>query len=315
MYYFFVNPASRSGKGQKKWGLVEAYLKEHAIPYEVHFLEAEVSPRPVMEAIFEKEKEAPVSIVLIGGDGTVNQCVNGIPDFDRAELSVIPTGSGNDFCRNKHFPKSLEAQLNNIFNRKHIRLVDRGVNTYTCRSDRAENETVTRERTFLVSTGIGYDAEICESANKSRLKKILNRIKLGKLVYLAIGVKGIFSANLTDMTVTIDGETKEYSNVFFVAMMNQPFEGGGVAMTPAADDCDGIMDYIIVHGISRFKALCTIPLLYIRKHEGKRGVTLLTGKDIRLSTSAPRTMHTDGEDIPLCTELHVRFEGKVKLVH
>ena len=55
--------------------------------------------------------------------------------------------------------------------------------------------------------------------------EVLNKIKLGKLVYLAIGVKEIFGAKLTDMDVTIDGETKQYKNVFFIATMNQGYAG------------------------------------------------------------------------------------------
>ena len=309
MLYFFINPASRSGKGARKWDEVEALLKEKNIPYEAHFLEANVSPRPVMEEIFAKEGTSPVSIVLIGGDGTVNQCVNGVPDFDRLLLSVIPTGSGNDFCRNKKIPSSLEEQLDNILHQKNRMEVDRAVIAFP-KEDGSETT-----HTFLVSTGIGYDAEICHEANHSKLKKALNKIKLGKLVYLMIGIKGIFSANLSDMTVTIDGKTEHYHNVFFIATMNQPFEGGGVAMTPTADDTDGQFDFLIVHTISRLKALCTVPLLYIKKHAGKPGVTMLTGKEISVSSSNKRIYHTDGECEPGCDKFRAYFDGKVHFIY
>ena len=249
MYYFFVNPASRSGKGAAKWEAVKNYLDKKNIPYEVHFLEANVSPRPVMETIFDKEKDKPVSIVLIGGDGTVNQCINGIPNFSRAELSVIPTGSGNDFCRNKGIPRALEDQLERIFSKKNQLLVDRGVITYH------KEDGTNLTRSFVVSTGLGYDAAICHMAERSELKKRLNKIKLGKLVYLLIGLKEIFDARLTDMEITIDGNTKRYHGVFFIATMNQPFEGGGVAMTPNASDSDGQLDFLIVDEISKLR-LC-----------------------------------------------------------
>jgi len=308
MLYFFINPASRSGKGARKWGEVEELLKKEQIPYEAHFLEANVSPRPVMDEIFTKEC-GDVSIVLIGGDGTVNQCLNGIPDFDRLLLSVIPTGSGNDFCRNKAIPSTLEEQLANILEKKHRLEVDRAVIVLP------GEHGVESKRSFIVSTGIGYDAEICHEANQSRLKKALNKIKLGKLVYLTIGVKGLFSANLSDMTVTIDGQTTDYHNVFFIATMNQPFEGGGVAMTPKADDTDGQFDFLIVHGISRLKALCTVPLLYIKKHAGKPGVTLLTGKEITVSSSNKRTFHTDGECEEGCDAFRAYMDGKVHFIY
>ena len=307
MLYFFVNPASRSGKGAAKWEQVEHILKEKEISYAVHFLEKNTSPRPVMEGIFEKE-EGPISIVLIGGDGTVNQCINGIPDFDRVNLSIIPTGSGNDFCRNKNIAKSLSEQIDNIVTQKQILLVDRGVITYT------KENSAPISQSFMVSTGLGYDAAICHMAERSKLKKVLNKIKLGKLVYVLIGIKEIFGARLTDMDITIDGETKQYKNVFFIATMNQPFEGGGVAMTPNASDCDGQLDFLIFSGVSKFKALCTIPLLYVKKHAGKPGVTLLTGKEVSVASSAARIVHCDGESTEGCTGFEAKLNGKVKFI-
>ena len=307
MLYFFVNPASRSGKGAEKWNQVEPILTEKHIPHQVHFLSDEPFPCSTMEEIFAKEK-GTVSLIVIGGDGTINQCINTIPDFDRAELSVLPTGSGNDFCRNKDIPKSLEEQINNIINKKNTRMVDRGELTYHLTT----KKTLTRK--FVVSTGFGYDAAICHMAERSKLKKVLNKVKLGKLVYLLIGVKEIFAAKLTDMIITIDGKRKQYKNVFFIATMNQPFEGGGVAMTPNASDSDGILNFLIFSGVSRLKALFTIPLLYVQKHAGKPGVTLLTGKTVSVTSSAARILHYDGDSLEGCEGFEAKLVGKVKVV-
>lgn len=308
MLYFFVNPASRSGKGSGKWEQVEQILNERNISYQVHFLQKDISPRPVMDGIFASE-DGPVSIILIGGDGTVNQCINGIPNFDRLELSIIPTGSGNDFCRNKTIPKTLEEQIENIVTKKNTLLVDRGVITYTL------EHCAPIHRYFMVSTGLGYDAAICHMAEQSKLKKALNKVKLGKLVYVLIGIKEIFGAKLTDMDITIDGETKQYKDVFFIATMNQPFEGGGVAMTPNASDSDETLDFLIFSGVSKFKALCTIPLLYVKKHAGKPGVTLLTGKEIAVTSSAARIIHCDGESEEGCIRFEAKLDGKVKFIY
>jgi len=307
MLYFFVNPASRAGRGAEKWYQVQPILTEKEIPHQVHFLSDEPFPRSIMEDIFAKE-EGTVSLIVIGGDGTINQCVNTIPDFDRAELSVLPTGSGNDFCRNKDIPKSLEEQIDNIVAKKNIRMVDRGEITYRCTCA----EPVTHK--FVVSTGFGYDAAICHMAERSRLKKILNKIKLGKLVYLLIGIKEIFGAKLTDMDITIDGESKQYKKVFFIATMNQPFEGGGVAMTPNASDSDEMLDFLIFSGVSKLKALFTIPLLYVKKHAGKPGVTLLTGKTVSVTSSAARILHFDGDSLADCEGFEAKLEGKVKVI-
>ncbi len=308
MLYFFVNPASRSGKGAEKWKQAEPILIQKKIPYQVHFLSDEPFPRAYMEEIFAKET-GTVSLVVIGGDGTINQCVNNIPDFSRAEISVLPTGSGNDFCRNKAIPKHLETQIDQIVSRKNVLLVDRGRITYHL----TNADPVTRY--FVVSTGFGYDAAICHIAEYSALKKKLNKIKLGKLVYLMIGIKEIFSARLTDMDITIDGTTKQYKNVFFIATMNQPYEGGGVAMAPSASDCDGKLDFLIFGGVSKLKALFTIPLLYIKKHAGKPGVSLLTGTQVAVTSSASRVLHFDGDSTEDCEGFEAVLDGKVTIVY
>ena len=307
MLYFFVNPASRGGRGAEKWYRVQPILTKKQIPHQVHFLSDEPFPRSIMEDIFSKEKGI-VSLIIIGGDGTINQCVNTIPDFDRAELSVLPTGSGNDFCRNKDIPKDLEEQIDSIVNKKNIRMVDRGELTYKLTNGE------THIRRFVVSTGFGYDAAICHLAERSKLKKVLNKIKLGKLVYLLIGVKEIFAAKLTDMDITIDGESKQYKNVFFIATMNQPFEGGGIAMTPNASDTDETLDFLVFSGVSKLKALFTIPLLYIKKHAGKPGVTMLTGKRISVTSSSERVLHYDGDSLEGCQGFEAKLDGKVKMI-
>jgi len=204
--------------------------------------------------------------------------------------------------------KSLEEQIDNIVAKKNIRMVDRGEITYRCTCA----EPVTHK--FVVSTGFGYDAAICHMAERSRLKKILNKIKLGKLVYLLIGIKEIFGAKLTDMDITIDGESKQYKKVFFIATMNQPFEGGGVAMTPNASDSDEMLDFLIFSGVSKLKALFTIPLLYVKKHAGKPGVTLLTGKTVSVTSSAARILHFDGDSLADCEGFEAKLEGKVKVI-
>lgn len=307
MLYFFVNPASRSGKGGEKWTQAEPILTRKHIPHQVYFLSDDPFPRSVMEGIFARESGI-VSIIIIGGDGTVNQCINNIPDFDRVELSVLPTGSGNDFCRNKAIPKSLEEQIDGILEKKNTLLVDRGIITYHC----TDAEPVTRY--FAVSTGLGYDAAVCHLAEHSKIKKAFNKIKLGKLAYITIGVQEIFNAKLSSMDITIDGETKTYNNVFFIATMNQPYEGGGIAMTPNASDCDGILNFLIFSDVSKLKALCTIPLLYIKKHAGKPGVNLLTGKTVSVTSSDSRVLHYDGDTFENCNGFEAKLEGKIKVV-
>ena len=72
---------------------------------------------------------------------------------------------------------------------------------------------------------------------------------------------------------------------------------------------------MIFSGVSKLKALCTIPLLYVKKHAGKPGVTLLTGKEVSVTSSAARILHYDGESLEGCIGFEARLDRKVKFVY
>ena len=86
-------------------------------------------------------------------------------------------------------------------------------------------------------------------------------------------------------------------------------------MTPNASDADGQLDFLIFSGVSKLKALCTIPLLYIKKHADKPGVTLLTGKKVSVTTSKARILHCDGESEEGCIGFEAKLDGKITFVY
>ncbi|MGN0506491.1 MAG: diacylglycerol/lipid kinase family protein [Lachnospiraceae bacterium] len=309
MYYIFVNPSARSGKGITIWNKTEAYLKEHHIEYEAHYTKKDVSPRPEFEAILAKEERDSIPVIVIGGDGTLNQCINGIPEPDRFELSYLPAGSGNDFGRSKTFPSTLSERLDSILNRRNETTIDIGM------VEASAHNGQTACRRFLVSSGLGYDAEICHVVNRSRLKDRLNKIHLGKIIYLMVGLKNIFATKACDMEVTVNGQTTTYPGVFFVASMNQPYEGGGIPMAPNAADNDGILSFLIVYGMSHLKALTMIPFIATAKHAGRRGIALTEGTEITVKMSLPKIVHSDGECFGAYDSYHVTLDKKIRFIY
>lgn len=309
MYHIFVNPSSRSGRGAAVWTKAEAYLKEHHIPYKLHYTKKDASMRSEFEAILSEEDKKPIPVLVIGGDGTLNQCINSIPTPERFELSYLPAGSGNDFMRNKTLPPSLSQKLDSIIARRNEILIDIG----TAALETADGQTVCRS--FLVSSGLGYDAEICQVVNTSRLKNHLNKLHLGKIVYLLVGLKNLFTTKVCDMEVTANGRTKTYSDVFFITSLNQPYEGGGIPMAPTATDTDGRLSFLIVYGINRFQALMLIPFLTAGRHMGKRGIALTEGTEITVKMPFPKAIHSDGEYLGDYQKYHVTLNGKIKFIY
>ena len=120
MYHFIVNPVSRSGKGLILWQKkIEPILKKKNIPYRVEYTKQRGDTTELCRKISASAKnEDNCIIVALGGDGTVNDAVQGIEDFENTTFSFIPTGSGNDFAKDMKISKNVKKTLKKILSAK-----------------------------------------------------------------------------------------------------------------------------------------------------------------------------------------------------
>ena len=181
-YEILINPSASSGKGMKVWKEVKRELDARGVPYRKHLLKAPGEATLLVRAL-TKDLTEDCHLLVLGGDGTQNEVLNGIQDFKHTILSCLRTGSGNDFAANVGVKKNAVKALDDLLERPMEARLDYGL----IRADEQE------PRRFLISCGMGYDADICEEVSRSKLKKCMNKIGLGKLVYLMIGIKQIFT--------------------------------------------------------------------------------------------------------------------------
>lgn len=287
MYHFIVNPASRSGKGLKIWKeQVEPALRAREAVYRCHFSEKPGDVAVLASKILASAKEFPVKMVILGGDGTVNEALQGISDPSKAILGYIPTGSSNDLARDLRLPRDASAALELILQEGSARPMDLGTVTYP------DGET----RRFCVSCGIGFDAAVCQEALHSRLKKAANKIGLGKLTYLGIALKQLFAARAISGRLALDGGTyANIGNMLFSACMLHRFEGGGFMFAPDADDTDGILNICAVGDLPKLLILAALPTAFKGRHYRFKGITPYKAKKLVIETSSPLWVHTDGE--------------------
>ena len=303
MYYMIVNPASKSGRGARIWAQLEPLLKERNIDYQVLFSKqaGHVSQiiRDLCDRAISGSGDDILKLIVLGGDGTLNEALQGITDFDRVQLGDIPTGSSNDRARDLKLPKDPAAILNQILSCKAPVRMDIGCLTFENTSDefsRRHGEEISSKRYFAVSCGIGFDAAVCEEALSSRFKNMMNKIGLGKLTYLGIALKQLIAAKKISCDIILDDkETISLSRFFFIAGMIHQFEGGGFMFCPNADSHDGIMDICAVGDISKWLILFALPTAFVGKHYRFNGINRYSAKKISLKTSAPLWVHTDGE--------------------
>ena len=298
MYHIIVNPASKSGRGAKIWKEIEPVLLKRAVPYKVYFskkagdVEAETKRLSTLNE--------PVNLIILGGDGTMNEAVQGMKPISNFTVGYIPTGSSNDLARNLKISKDPIVALERILDGESVALMDIGLLHYDNippKADRLEELGTSRSRRFLVSCGIGFDAAVCAESVTSSIKKFCNQIGLGKLTYMGIALKQLLTAPKTSCKLWLDDSEDpiELNKFVFIASMNHRFEGGGFMFCPDADHTDGILDLCVVGDVSKPTILCALPFAFKGQHFRFKGVEAKRAQRIRIQTGAPLWVHTDGE--------------------
>ncbi len=264
--------------------------------------------RLVRQLTLPTDRAEEVHLVVLGGDGTVNEAVSGIQDFSSTRFSFIPTGSGNDLARDLGISKDPVKALEQLLRADRERPMDVGVVHY--------NDARLPDQLFVDSAGIGFDAGVCWEVQRSPIKTFLNRFGLGKLAYLFVALRqlmGSANAQAELEAETEDGRTQtlRFSHLMFTAFMSHRFEGGGFQFSPQADASDGLLDLCIVHDVPKWKVLLVLPTAFWGGHYRFRGVTGLRGSRFRIRTSSPLWVHTDGEVTAASRDITVTCRRKL----
>lgn len=293
MHTFIVNPNARTGLGAKAWNEIEPVLRQHHIPYEVFFTKYQRHATKLTAELTSKSTSQ--TIIALGGDGTVNEVINGIADFEHTTLGYIPIGSSNDFARGFGLCTEPLKALDIILHPKDHSYMNMGRLSYQ-----------NKHRLFAVSSGIGFDASICHYAVISKLKRFLNKIKLGKLTYAVIAINRLLYMEQGQMSLTLDDRNMlTFENVYFIAAMNHRYEGGGFQFCPKANPCDDLLNLIVIAGIPRWKALLLLPTAFWGAHIHFKGVFTYTCHSAKISSKLSLPVHTDGEPIFLQRDITV----------
>lgn len=219
-------------------------------------------------------------IAALGGDGTVHEVVNGImqgPAEDRPLLAAVPVGSGNDFCANVGLPSDPEAAILRVFEGQ-----PKWIDLATISDNNGHQEYWDN----TISIGFGAAVAIY-SYQITRLR--------GFPMYLWAVMKTIFlQHNAPAMTLETDEETIE-RRILLLSLNNGPREGGGFLTSPSAQPDDGILNYALIEDVSRAMMFRLIPEVMRGTHERFEPVQLGQYRRLKLTSTEPIPVHTDGE--------------------
>jgi diacylglycerol kinase (ATP) len=223
-------------------------------------------------------------LIVAGGDGTINDVVNGLGSASFPEgvtLGVLPAGTGNDLAATLEIPRDADL-AEDVIRQNRVRTLDVA---------RVRSEGI-GERFFInVATG-GLGAEISD-ANEGQFKK-----RWGKLSYLRASLEVAKDFDVRELTLYLDGEPREVRAVN-VVVGNCRYAGGGWLAAPKANPEDGLLDVVIIEKLGLADVLQLAPQSLAKSdYLGKDGVFSARAKEIRVETQPPGLEFTaDGEVI------------------
>jgi diacylglycerol kinase (ATP) len=284
---FLVNPASANGQTGRRWPELAHRAAELGLRGPAY-----ISERPgQLPSLAREAAEAGATLlVAVGGDGTVNEVVNGIVGTD-AELAIIPRGTGVDFVRTFAIPSKFDAAVE-IAKSGTARPVDLGRATYrTWAGEEASS-------LFANVASAGMSGAIAKRANET--SKALG----GKASYLWSIVAVFARWQADEVHVEVDGETRR-APMHDVVVANGRYFGGGIMMCPAAEPDDGLFDVLLLGDLTKRDLVQTMHKTYKGTHLPHPKAELLRGASVLVDPPQPLPIQLDGEQ-PGTTP--VRFE-------
>ena len=274
---FIINPLAGNGRALKKWRRFEKTIR---FPYE-HIVTQ--FPKHAIEIAAGYREQQSVLLIGFGGDGTLREIVVGAAGAKGIIIGSVAAGSGNDFARAYGTFKDAQA-IGRFLEQPFFR-----------REDLGEFADGTGAQ-FVSSTGIGFDAKISIAVNRSSIKKKLNQLGLGKLVYFLYVIRTFLTFEKFSLSVETDGASTVYEDVWLATVSNQPYFGGGMKISPSSKTDDGLLELTVVHRISRLKLLLVFGTVFSGAHTRFREVRQTSSQEFRLSTDKPVCRHVDGDD-------------------
>ncbi len=236
---------------------------------------------------------AETTVVLAGGDGTLNHFINDMGgEAPARDIYYFAAGSGNDFLRDAERTRDDPPFLLNPYLQNLPTVTVNGMTRY-----------------FLNGIGYGIDGYCCEVGDKQRLKsdKPVN--------YTAIAIKGLlFGYHRTLADVCVDGDTKAYRAVWLAPTMKGRFYGGGMMCAPGQNrlDPEGSVSTMVMTGRSKIKTLIVFPSIFKGEHIRHREmVTIRPGHEVTVRFNRPTALQIDGETVLGVTEYSVSTRKSV----
>lgn len=284
-YMLIVNPEAGSGKTMKVLPQIENIFRQRKIDYEFHFTQEPMHATTLVKEIGSKFDV----LVSIGGDGTINEVINGVPDF-KIPFGMIPIGTGNDFSRSCSIPHDSITAAIDILLENDVKYIDVGE---------------INGRKFVNVLGMGFEGQVNWNGRKIEFIK-------GAFRYILAIIYTLFAYKRIPMKLTF-GRKILKDDVYLVSIGNGWNVGGGLQLTPKAKLDDGVFDICYVKDISRWRVITNFAKLSNGTLTELEEIEIFQAKRIKVESTQPIPFHFDGEVFEeRLTKLDIKLHPKVQ---
>jgi diacylglycerol kinase (ATP) len=283
---FIVNPRAGVGSTASKWPKIEILARDILGPFDTY---TTTGPGDAGQCVVKAIASGARRIVSVGGDGTLNEVVNGLMslgDFEksRIHLGVLPNGTGCDFVKTAAIPKDIKKCLH-LIEKDVAHPVDVGRLTFN------DHAGVQKDCFFINVASFGLGGEVIRRVNQmpSFVGPFISFLWASLASILMLGKKRL-------RLIADNGFDREL-DVLNVAIANGQFHGGGMWIAPKASLNDGLFHITIVGGLSLFGVIKNLPNLYNGKIYTVRQVISFTGKKVEATSDQNILLDIDGEQL------------------
>lgn len=282
-----LNPTARRGLAGKRLGRIVAIFQQHGIAADVVLSE---SPGDIERRVAGLCESGVDLVVVAGGDGTVHEAVNGYmreAGSSPTALSLIPTGSGNDFAKAAGLDRNFEAATVKLATKIAANAEAQPIDLGRC-----------NDRYFANGVGIGFDALVTHYAKSVPLP-------IGDGVYLVGLVRALIHGVVTP-EYRVAGTGVDYAGKTTLAnIANGPWLGGRFRIAPDASHRDGLLNLVLAEPVRRRRILALLPALVRGRHLEAPEVQHTTLEKLTIESDEPVLSHIDGELMPAASRFEI----------
>lgn len=301
MYVFIVNPFAGNGKSNLIFEKLQKSNAYEQLDSKYYYSEYEGHAEKIAVSLVTEKDIA--CIIVIGGDGTIHEVMNGLGETD-IPVGFIPGGSGNDFARGVGIKGSPLKVLREIIQGEN--LLNYWLGNY--------NHDDKEKRYFVNSMGFGFDAQTAHTANHSRYKKHFNNLGLGTGSYIIAILQILKKFKPMTLEITLDGKKRAIKDCLLLSIGNHPYYGGGMKIMPNAKVQPEKFSILIVHSVPKWKVLAFFMTVFAGKHEKIKGVELLEGKNLTIHSNTPIYTQVDGQTSTCNTAIIAKQTKEIQII-